>query len=265
MTCEETQDLLHGYIDGELDLLRNIEIERHMNGCQTCSAARQAQLALRSALSESSLYYVAPDHFQRQVRTALRAENKTVFAPRSISRHWLAVAASLAIVALSGIAICILISNRSRSGGDDLVAQEIVSSHVRSLMVNHLTDVVSSDQHTVKPWFDGMLDFAPQVKDLTNEGFPLIGGRIDYLGNRAVVALVYQRQKHYINLFIWPSEGGPDSRERTLTRQGYNLVFWNESGMTYWAVSDLNSRELREFATLIKNSRQPKLSRIRSY
>jgi anti-sigma factor RsiW len=133
------------------------------------------------------------------------------------------------------------------------LTQELVAGHVRSQMLpSHRFDVASSDPHTVKPWFEGKLDFAPPVKDLAGQGFPLIGGRLDYLHNRPVAALVYQRRKHTINLFIWPSPPGSGPATKKTTHNGYNLLKWTKSGMTFWAVSDLNERELQEFARLIQ-------------
>ena len=161
---------------------------------------------------------------------------------------WAGVAAALAMAAL---VVWRLDPGVSRRSQNELLAQEVLSSHVRSLMANHLTDVPSSDQHTVKPWFNGKLDFSPPVKDLGAEGFPLVGGRLDYLDDRPVAALVYQRRKHFINLFIWPSDSG--SGQKTVMRQGYNLFQWTQSGMSYWAVSDLNSTELQDFVHLVQS------------
>ena len=140
----------------------------------------------------------------------------------------------------------------TRSAEETLLVNDIVSSHVRSMMANHVTDVASSNSHTVKPWFSGKLDYSPPTKDFTEQGYRLIGGRLDYLDNRPVAALVYQRSQHFINLFVWPSDDTAAGKEEQLARQGYNLIHWNQSGMTFWLVSELNLPELEECARLLK-------------
>src|SRR5262249_12658395 len=142
---------------------------------------------------------------------------------------------------------------RSALPADAFLTQELVASHVRSQMLpSHRFDVASSDPHTVKPWFEGKLDYSPPVKDLTARAFPLVGGLLDCLRDRPVAALVYQRRKHTINLFIWPSAPGSDAAIKRVERQGYHMYQWSHSGMTFWAVSDLNDRELQEFVRLIQ-------------
>ena len=249
MSCQDTQNLMHGYVDGELDLVRSLEIEQHIQACQACSRAHQNHQRLSSAISLGALYFKAPASLQKRVRSTVRATRKDEPKHSIFSWRWLAVGASLVLVA---IIIGSLVFIRSSPAADDLVAQEIVSGHVRSLMANHLTDVPSSDQHTVKPWFDGRLDFSPPVSDLTKQGFPLVGGRLDYIGSRPVAALVYQRRQHFINLFVSLSTNEPESKNKMMTRQGYNLIHWNKSGMTYWAVSDLNLTELQEFVQALQ-------------
>ncbi len=247
MSCKETQTLIHGYVDGELDLVRTLEIERHLQNCSVCSRAYKNHQALLSAISTGSLYFKSPVNLQKRIRSAVRKASKAEPLPRVMPWRWLSVAASLAFVAIMIWSLGPILSGPS---AEDLVTQEVISSHVRSLMANHLADVLSSDQHTVKPWFNGKLDFSPPVEDLAQKGFPLKGGRLDYLGNRPVAALVYQRRQHFINLFIWPSTRASDAARKTVTRQGYHVFHWTQSGMTYWAVSDLNNSELQEFVQL---------------
>src|SRR2546426_8133990 len=187
-------------MDGELDPLRNLEIEQHLQHCAVCSQTYKADQTLQGAIKTGSQYYRAPAHLRKRIQSSIRQGDKSERVVPAMPWRWLAVAASVVFVVILAWA---LIPSRYGLDAEQLVAQEVVSSHVRSLMVGHLADVMSSAQHKVKPWFTGKLDFSPPVKNLTNEGFPLVGGRLDYLENRAVAALVYQRRNHAINLFIW--------------------------------------------------------------
>jgi len=253
LSCQLTQEFIHAYVDGELDLARSLEVEHHMQECQACANAYRSETALRSALKDSSLYYSAPEKLEKRIRSSLRREAKSEAGRRVFGWRWFPIGA-MALILLLALVIW-RAAPGLRPAGDDLLAQEMVSNHVRSLQLeSHRTDVISSDQHTVKPWFDGKLDFAPPVKDFSSQGFSLLGGRLEYLNNRAVAALVYQRQKHYINLYIWPAEPGNAIGELATKRQGYNLLHWTNSGMTYWAISDLNGLELHEFARLAQEA-----------
>ncbi|MBV8858663.1 MAG: anti-sigma factor [Acidobacteria bacterium] len=250
MSCRETQNLLHGYVDGELDLLNSLRVEGHLQDCPACAHEHRNQHALRTALRTNSLYFNAPTKLQKRVAANLRAAAKGEPEPRAWPWRRLAFAGALAVVTVVALGLLFIPSRPAR---EELLAQEVVSGHVRSLMASHLTDVVSTDQHTVKPWFDGKLDFSPQVTDLSAQGFPLAGGRLDYVGDRPVAALVYQRRQHFINLFTWPEAPESGGGSRVASRQGYNLVYWHRAGMAYWAVSDLNLSELQEFSRALQS------------
>jgi len=249
LSCLKTRDLLHGYVDGELDLVKSLEIEEHLKECHDCAGGYQAIRTMRSAVGDTAVRFEPPPNFEGRLRSALRRESEPNARALIIRWRWIVAAVSLIVALTVTWAVAALLTRQS---AHDVLAQEIVSSHVRSLMANHLTDVVSSDRHTVKPWFDGKLDFSPPVKDLSQQGFSLSGGRLDYIGNRPVAALVYQRGQHAINLFVWPSSAAPAESEKASVRQGYNLIGWTNAGMTYCAVSDLNLAELQQFAQLLQ-------------
>jgi anti-sigma factor RsiW len=249
--CQETQALLDGYVDGELDLVRSVEVEQHLQDCQACAHVYKNYQALRSAIKSGELYFSPPAHLQKRVRAAARQANHAATRTRVWPWRGLSAAASLAAVALLVWSLVPMLIGPS---ANDLLTRELIAGHVRSLMANHLTDVASSDQHTVKPWFEGKLDFSPPVIDLTEQGFPLVGARLDYLANRPVAALVYQRQHHVINLFLWPSTHDAEQGEQMVTRQGYHLLHWAQSGLSYWAVSNLNLGELQAFVQRVRQA-----------
>jgi anti-sigma factor RsiW len=245
MDHEQIRELLHPYVDGELDLPTARETEKHLRDCPDCRGVERAIRGLREAVTSGRFAYRAPSHLRRNIRAALRREAKTT---QKVFWPWLifATGAACALIVLSAA-----LFQTTRSSRNNTIVDEIIANHVRSLLATHLVDVASSDQHTVKPWFYGKIDFAPEVRDLSGDGFPLIGGRLDYLDGKTVVALVYQRNKHSINVFIMPATGNADTSLSAASRRGYNILSWTHREMKYWAVSDLNQAELRRFAELL--------------
>lgn len=253
MTCDDLQSLLHGYVDGELDLVRHLAIEQHLTGCPSCADVCERLRVLQSALRDGSCHFVPPPGLHRLLETALRDLDETR-SPRHRPWGWFAFTAAAALLLFA-----LWLPLRTWLAAEDNgVAQRVVAGHVRSLMIDeHLYDVQSSDRHTVKPWFHGKVDFAPTVHDFAEEGFALAGGRLDYLDDHPAAALIYHRRKHVINLFIWPSPSTKDEGPHALARQGYHLLHWSRGGMMYWTVSDLNAAELRTFADLVVRQTPP--------
>jgi anti-sigma factor RsiW len=255
MKCNEVQNLLHPYSDGELDLVRQVEIEEHLSDCSECGEQEKNLRSLRTAISTSTLYQRAPSALRERVQNANPPEIREV--RRHSSMPWPAIAAGVLLVFGAGVAIGVVFGRRG-SSADELLADRIVASHVRSLQAEHLTDVVSSDRHTVKPWFRGKLDFSPAVPDLSAEGFKLSGGRLDYLEDRPVAALVYFNRQHAINLFIWPAGTDENKDVRRLAHHGFNIRSWQHAGMNCWTISDLNGEELDEFVRLYQENTPPR-------
>jgi mycothiol system anti-sigma-R factor len=275
MNCEEAINLMDGYLDRELDPITNQEIERHLRDCRGCEQAYEAQRALVRAIGSAAPYYKAPAELRQRIQSSLRKEigakatrngtrgsqilrTRKQPEPRPVlfgtPWNWLSLA-GLGLAAAIIFAVMI-VSNLApelrRPGADQFLATQLIASHVRSLMANHLTDVASSDQHTVKPWLDTKLDFAAPVVDLSGEGFPLIGGRLDYVDNHPVAALIYQRRKHFINLFVWPTTPSASRAQKTMSRQGYHLLHWVDPDFNYWAVSDVSDSDLQTFKQLFE-------------
>jgi anti-sigma factor RsiW len=227
------------YLDGELDPNSELQVRVHLSECESCTAAVR-RLQMRSEMiRRGGLSYEAPAELEKRIR-------KSIGRGRTGSnwRVWGALAASILLVST------FMIRSTQQLGSKNGLEQEVISSHVRAMMTGHTTDVVSTDRHTVKPWFNGRIDFSPPVTDLASQGFPLVGGRADYLKGRLVAALVYQRRRHVIDLFIWPTQAG--DANATESSKGFNLIQWTDSGMSFAAVSDLNKTELEQFRNLLR-------------
>jgi anti-sigma factor RsiW len=241
--------LLHAYLDSELDLVRSLELEEHLKTCPDCAQEIWTQQTLRQGLRSANLYHRAPAGLEARIRAVLPREKKVSEMPRRNLWNWVAVAAAILVALVLTWRMLPSFLGRPQM---ELLAQEVVASHIRSLQPGHLLDVESTDQHTVKPWFNGKLDFSPPVKDFAEDGFPLIGGRLDYIDRRPAAALVYQRHKHFINVYVWPESETRDRPARLESSQGYNIAFWEHGGMYFCAVSDVNTSELQQFTQLLQ-------------
>jgi anti-sigma factor RsiW len=246
MKC--SHELINAYVDEELEPGTFAAVAEHLADCWQCTQACSRILEQREAIRSLKPYYAAPTALRESIRQALRKEEarETAVQRRDVAWRWLAIAASVLLAASLGWNLTRLESRRPER---EFVAQSILSSHVRSLIGTHLLDVASTDQHTVKPWFNGKLDFSPEVRDFAAQGFPLVGGRIEYIAERPVAALVYRRRQHVINLFTWPSASS-GAMQRHFASKGYNVAQWSDSSMTYWVVSDIPASEVQQFEAL---------------
>lgn len=244
MACTLQHELLDAYLDRELGVERTLEVESHLASCRQCASEVESWNAIRVPLQASALYHRAPAQLEEKIR-------KMVRPPHALEKlHWFQRwiwAGGGAVFAAAALLIAFTITRPPTSAPNEA----LVDSHVRSLMPGHLMDVISTDQHTVKPWFDGKLEFAPPVQDFAAAGYPLVGGRLDYVDSHQAAALVYHRALHVINLYIWPTENTASSTPTARTIRGYNIVSWRKNGFEFRAVSDLNIAELRDFARLV--------------
>lgn len=249
MNCASVEPLIGAALDGELDAARLLDVQEHLEQCPSCqNTYREFEQLQKDVRAARELFYRAPASLAARVHASLTGAGNGARATRiaSSSWKWLAMAASVLLVFSVGLNV---FSFRRGFSEDQLIAQEVMSDHVRSMLTNRQVDVISSDRHTVKPWFGDKLDFSPDVRDLSPQGFPLVGGRVDYINQRPVAALVFHRAKHVINLFTWPSNSRHSEVE---SQSGFHVISWTRDGMTYWAISDLNLDELKQFAQLYR-------------
>jgi anti-sigma factor RsiW len=248
MTHEEASRLLHAYVDGELDPAKSLELEGHLDSDAAARAACERLREISAAIRDKADYHAVPASLAARLRASVPAAPED--APRrAVWWSWLKPAASLAAVALVTWVIAI---STLRPDADERIAQEVLASHVRATLTNHLSDVASSDQHTVKPWLSARLAYSPPVTDLSAQGFELRGGRLDYVGGQPVAVLVYQRRQHLIDVFVWPAQG--QTAGRVMSRDGFNIERFGHGRMSFWLVSDLNRNELNDFARLFAES-----------
>lgn len=245
MSCDEARLLLHALIDGELDAGHAKAVEAHLAGCSRCAAELQGVRDMRRMMLEKNLGYAAPEGLRARIESRFPAPAKPVAKPsrRSLLTGF-AAGAAMSAAAAAGLVFVVV-----RGDEDERILGDVVSAHLRSLQADRLTDVATSDQHMVKPWFNGRLDLSPPVPDLAGAGFTLVGGRLDYILGKAVAAIAYRRRAHVINLFVLQHGAQEDSASRSETVQGFNIRRWTSKGLSFIAISDINGEELSEFVS----------------
>jgi len=259
MNCAESEILLHALIDGELDAGHARDVETHVATCPACAEKLEAFRAMRQTMAGANLKEAAPGYLRSRIEAALPPPAQHVAAPRKFlqpSRRTF-FGGFAAGTALSAAVAASLVFTVFRDDQDRTIAGEVVSAHIRSLQPGHLMDVETSDRHTVKPWFNGKLDVAPPVIDLTAQGFTLLGGRLDYIDGEPVASIVYQRRKHIINLFVAQRLGAKRALAKAESIQGYNVRHWSDDGLDFWAVSDIAADELEEFGQKVAAAMGP--------
>ena len=250
--CGHDPMMVQALVDGELDAVHAAEIEARVAACADCAGTHARLMVLRDAFQAEGVRVAAPDRLRARLVESLAAAAAPTAPVRPMAPRrqrpwaWMGAGASLAVAACLGLFV---VAGAVRQ--DELLTRDLTASHVRSLQLSHLVDVQASDHHVVKPWFDGKLDFSPPVIDLKDQGFPLVGGRLDYVGGRSVAAVVYQRGRHLINLFVWP-DAGPAGLDQAKSSEGYGLRHWRSGGMSFWAVSDVNPDDLALFEQALK-------------
>lgn len=249
MNCPLTENTLHGYFDGELDAVRSSEFQRHLESCAECQDQLKQIQSLHRQLQENDLFEQASPRLVGEIRRQIAKQTNGSFG--NFGGRTFRISAFAAILAAAASIAIVFFVFQSRAHSSRITA-ELIDAHVRSLQPGHLTDVLSTDQHTVKPWFDGKLDFIPPVSDFSQQGFPLVGGRLDILDGHDVAVLVYARRKHLINLFVWPSREKDGNFSDSGSQQGYNWLRWRSGGMQFCLVSDTSAEDLGQLKDLIR-------------
>lgn len=241
---------MQAYLDDELDALTAAQMSNHLLTCTACGGAFAKLQALRTAIEWHGTRHRAPLRLRERVRASLQGDQPKRRNLASWPWAWI----NLAAAAVSSAALAVTLAlYLAQPGPAERLDWEIVASHFRSLMSGHLVDVVSSDQHTVKPWFGGKLDFSPPVYDLGAGGFALAGGRVDYVAGRPVAVLPYLHRKHVLDLYVWPAPQRRDSGFRASSFQGFQLLSWTQDQIQFVAISDMDAQELTRFSETLRS------------
>lgn len=248
MECKDIAARIESYLDGELTLSDKREVEKHLPACPACSSQLEGLQALHGAINS-----IADNNVPASLKKNIHAGLKDISGEDTRSNSlfgWLGFSGGA--MALVSVIVWALVSVNLVVPLQSQISEEIITAHVRSLLVDHMTDIISTDSHTVKPWFNGKLDFSPSVKNYAQQGFTLLGGRLDYINKRTCSALVYKRRAHVINVFIMRSDDvAQPGKINYISKQGYNLFYWSVNGLEYWVISDLNKNELGEFTQML--------------
>jgi anti-sigma factor RsiW len=251
LNCELAETTVHGYFDGELDAVRSAEFEHHLETCPECQAELRDIQSLRKQIQESELFAQASSELRDRIREQITRETNPARVKLPGSRRLFVISALGALAAVAALAV--IFTGFQSHNQSTRISAELIDAHVRSLQPGHLTDVLSTDQHTVKPWFDGKLEFIPPVADFSQQGFPLVGGRLDVIDGHNVASVVYSRRKHLINLFVWPYEERETNLAASGSRKGYNWLGWRSNDLQFCLISDVSTPDLRELKDLVSH------------
>jgi len=254
VTCERALEV-QAYADGELDAVSALAVEQHLETCAECRVLYDGIVEMRTALKRDARYYRPAAAFAQRIRSDIAREDihredgatraRATFGSRSF---WTGAVGGVAATALAAsLALFVMLPS-----AQDQLANDIASAHVRSLLGTHLIDIASSNHHVVKPWFAGRTDFSPPVGDYGEQGFPLVGGRLDYIGGKRSAVLVYRHGAHVVNVFVWKDDGSLSAGAKDVS--GYHIVSWKEGGLFFCAVSDMEAGELRDLSGLIQKN-----------
>lgn len=250
MQCQENNKILDAYLDDEVALMQSVTLEEHLAGCAECTHKLANRRELQDAMQNAKLRYTAPSELMKGVRKALRATEENSGSPQWILIKYAALGFGVATVLF--VLVGAILGFWFHVPEEQKIASTATDDYVRSMMAeNHGVDVTSSDKNVLKSWFNGKTSFSPEIQSFDDKGFPLAGERLDFLADRTAAALVYRRNQHFIDVFLYADS--ENAHEGKRQERGYNVVYWAKNGMQYWAVSDLNLQELQQLAQLLKD------------